>query len=122
MMYLPRDIRQMKLVNGEEILTEVSGEDSAEFLVRNPLRVYKEKQISETGMREANMFSRWMGFAENDEVIIAKTHIVAEAIVNDMVANHYNRMVNNTDEEGIEDTNGEDYDDLLDMVDTETVH
>jgi hypothetical protein len=31
-------------------------------------------------------------------------------------------MVNNTDEEGIEDTNGEDYDDLLDMVDTEIIH
>lgn len=122
MMYLPRDIRQMKLANGDEILTEVSGEDAAEFLVRNPLRVYKEKQISETGMREANMFSRWMGFAENDEVIISKTHIIAEAIVNDMVASHYNRMVNNTEDEDIEDTNGEDYGNLLDMVDTETVH
>lgn len=122
MNYLPRDIRQMKLVNGEEILTEVSGEDSHEFLVRNPLRVYKEKQIGENGMREANMFSRWMGFADNDEVIIAKSHIIAEAIVNDMVASHYNRMVNNTDEEDIEDTNGEDYGNLLDMADTEVIH
>lgn len=122
MNYLPRDIRQIKLVNGEEILTEISGEDSQEFLIRNPLRVYKQKEIGENGLREANMFSRWMGFAENDEVVIAKTHIIAEAIVNDMVASHYNRMVNNTEDSDIEDTNGEDYTTLLDMADTETVH
>ena len=37
--YEPRDIRQIKLCNGEENLTEVVGEDRTEILIRNPLRV-----------------------------------------------------------------------------------
>jgi len=108
MMYLPRDIRQIILMNGDEILTEIVGEDDREFLIRNPLKVHKQKFAVEGIAKEANMFSKWMGFAENDELIITKNKIIAEAIVNDMVAGHYNRMINNVEEESIEDTEGDD--------------
>lgn len=95
MKYVPRDIRQMKLVTGDEILTEVVGEDQAEFMIRNPLKVFKERIVVKGIPREANFFSRWMGFSENDEFLLNKQHIVAEALVDDNVANYYNRMMDN---------------------------
>lgn len=93
--YVPRDIRQMKLTSGEEILTEVVGEDTVEYLVRNPLKVAKEKFVSKGLTREANFFTRWMGFADNQEFMINKIHVIAEAIVDDSVADYYNKMMDN---------------------------
>lgn len=93
--YVPRDIRQMKFASGEEILTEVIGEDQSEFLIRNPLKVFKEKFVSNGLAREANFFTRWMSFADNQEFIINKNHIIVEAIVDDSVADYYNTMMNN---------------------------
>ena len=95
MKYEPRDIRQIKLVTGDEILTEVIGEDRIEFLIRNPLKVFKEKFVQKGVPREANFFTRWMSFADNQEFIINKTHIVTEAIVDDSVAEYYNKMMAN---------------------------
>ena len=95
MKYEPRDIRQIKLVTGDEILTEVIGEDRVEFLIRNPLKVFKEKFVQRGVPREANFFTRWMGFADNQEFLINKTHIVTEAIVDDSVADYYNKMMSN---------------------------
>ncbi len=95
--YVPRDIRQMKLTTGDELLTEVVGEDQIEFLIRNPLKVLKERLIIKGVPREANYFARWMGFADNQEFIVGKQHIVAEAIVDDNVAEYYNRMMDNVE-------------------------
>lgn len=93
MTYEPRDIRQIKLVSGDEILTEVIGEDTSEFLIRNPLKVFKEKFVQKGVPKEANFFTRWMSFADNQEFILNKTHIVTEAIVDDSVADYYNKMM-----------------------------
>jgi len=93
MTYVSRDIRQIKLVTGDELLTEVVGEDQIEFLIRNPLKVFKEKMVLQGKAREANLFSRWMSFAENQEFIVDKRHVVTEAIVNDAVAQYYNNMM-----------------------------
>ncbi len=97
--YEPRDIRQIKLVTGEEILTEIVGEDDSEFLIRNPLKVYKDKVVVAGRAREVNMFTRWMSFADNDEFIIQKYHVLVEAIVNDAVADYYNNMMHEPDDE-----------------------
>jgi len=97
--YLPRDIRQIKLVSGDELLTEVVGEDQVEYLVRNPLKVFKEKFVSNGLAREANFFTRWMGFADNQEFMINKTHVIAEAIVDDTVAEYYNNMMSNIEQD-----------------------
>jgi hypothetical protein len=99
MKYVPRDIRHMVLVTGEELLTEVVGEDQIEFLIRNPLRVNKERMLVKGVPREANYFTRWMGFADNPEFIISKTHIVAEALVDDHVAQYYNKMMANIEQD-----------------------
>lgn len=93
MTYVPRDIRQIKLVTGDELLTEVVGEDQIEFLIRNPLKVFKEKMVLQGRPREANFFTRWMSFAENQEFIVDKRHVVTEAIVDDSVAQYYNHMM-----------------------------
>jgi len=99
MKYVPRDIRQMKLVTGDEILTEVVGEDQAEFMIRNPLKVFKERIVVKGIPREANFFSRWMGFCDNNEFLLNKQHIVAEALVDDNVAEYYNRMMDNVNQD-----------------------
>ncbi len=97
--YVPRDIRQMKLTTGDEILTEVVGEDQIEFLIRNPLKVFKERIVVKGVPREANFFARWMGFTDNQEFIVHKQHIVAEALVDDNVAEYYNRMMDNVEKD-----------------------
>lgn len=97
--YLPRDIRQIKLTNGEEIITEVVGEDREEFLIRNPLLVHREKIQLGNIAREANMFTRWMSLADMDEFIISKSHILVEALVNDAVAIYYNKMMANIEKD-----------------------
>lgn len=132
MKYLPRDIRQIKLVTGEEILAEITGEDDGEFLIRNPLKVHKEKFVVGGQAREANMFTKWMSFAENDEFVLAKYHIMMEAIVNDAVADYYNTMMAQPEDEVTighmaDDTSTDDAPDaispiLMDDGDTPTYH
>lgn len=99
MNYVPRDIRQFKLVTGDELLTEVVGEDTDEFLIRNPLKVHKERYLSRGIPKEANFFTRWMGFADVQEFIINKVHIITEGIVDDSVANHYNGMIHHIEQD-----------------------
>jgi hypothetical protein len=98
----PRDVRQIKLCNGEEILTEVVGEDQFEILIRNPLKVYRERVQLGDIAREANMFTRWMGFCDNDEHFLQKKDVLAEGLVNDAVALYYNKMVVNVEQDQIE--------------------
>lgn len=99
---ISRDIRQLKLTNGEELITEVVGEDREELLIRGPLKVYRERVELGTIAREANMFTRWMGFCDEDEHIIAKTNILAMALVNDAVAMYYTKMMVNVEQDLIE--------------------
>ena len=99
---ISRDIRQLKLTNGEELITEVVGEDHEELLIRGPLKVYRERVELGTIAREANMFTRWMGFCDEDEHIIAKTNILAMALVNDAVAMYYTKMMVNVEQDLIE--------------------
>lgn len=99
---ISRDIRQLKLTNGEELITEVVGEDREEVLIRGPLKVYRERVELGTIAREANMFTRWMGFCDEDEHIISKTNILAMALVNDAVAMYYTKMMMNVEQDLIE--------------------
>lgn len=94
-----RDIRQIKFINGEEVLTEVVGEDHEEILIRNPLKVHRERMQMGDVAREANLFTRWMGFADLDEHIIKKSNVLVEALVSEAVAMYYNKMTANNDED-----------------------
>lgn len=96
---ISRDIRQIKFVNGDEIITEVIGEDRDEFLIRNPLKVHKKEFVIQGVPREANLFTTWMSFADMDEFIIPRQHILVEALVTDAVAVHYVSMMENNEED-----------------------
>jgi hypothetical protein len=98
---ISRDIRQLKLMNGEEILTEVIGEDREEVLIRAPLKVYRERIEMGTVAREANLFTPWMGFCDEEEHIIAKSNIVAMGLVNDAVAMYYTKMMINVEHDSM---------------------
>lgn len=98
-MIVSRDIRQIKFITGEEILTEVVGEDHDELLIRNPLKVHRERMQLGSVAREANMFTRWMGFADLDEHLIKKSNILVEALVNEAVAMYYHKMTVNIEED-----------------------
>ena len=100
-MNLSRDIRQIKLINGEEILTEVVGEDREEILIRNPLKIHRERMQIGDIAREANMFTRWMGFADIDEHMLNRKMILIESNVNDAVALYYHKMTHNIEEDRI---------------------
>lgn len=98
-----RDIRQIKLMNGEEILTEVLGEDTNEMLIRKPLRVMRERVSNGVVAREANMFTKWMSFTDNDEFFIPKASILVEGLANEIVAMYYHRMMSSIDADQGED-------------------
>jgi hypothetical protein len=40
-----------------------------------------------------------MGFANNQEFILNRTHIITEAIVDDSVADYYNKMMSSIEED-----------------------
>lgn len=92
---ITKDIRQIKLINGDELLTEVLGEDSIELFIRLPLKVVKEKVIVGELSREANMFTNWMAFSDSEDFIINRANVIVEATVNNTVAKHYIDMVEN---------------------------
>lgn len=100
-MTYPIDIRQIKFINGDEILTEVVGEDHDELLIRNPLRVHKERMQLGDIAREANLFTRWMSFADLDEHMIKKSNILVDALVSEAVALYYIKMTNNIEEDRV---------------------
>jgi hypothetical protein len=99
MIYLPRDIRQIKLITGEELLAECIGEDSTEYLITNALKIHKEKLIIQGIPKEVNFFTKWMGLAENPELAINRNHVITTSIVNDQVAAYYNSLVHASEDD-----------------------
>ncbi|ATV46268.1 hypothetical protein [Lake Baikal phage Baikal-20-5m-C28] len=98
---ISRDIRQIKLINGEELLTEVIGEDSLELFIRMPLKVVKEKVTMGEMNREANMFTNWMSFSDSEDFIISRVNVLVESAVNVSVARHYLEMTENIDQDHV---------------------
>ena len=78
--------------------------------------------------REANFFTRWMSFADNQEFLIDKRHIVTEGIVDDNVAAYYNNMMSNIEKDdevtmgAPEDAEHPDLLDIEEDSDTPTFH
>lgn len=92
-------IRQIKLINGEELIAELVGEDRDEIVIRNALKVHREKVTIGDVSREANLFTRWMGFCEEDEHYISRHNIIAEGQVNEVVALYYHKMMANNEQD-----------------------
>jgi ABC-type sulfate transport system substrate-binding protein len=109
-----RDVRHMKLATGDEILTEVTGEDQNEYLISNPLMIHKEKVHVNGTMKEANFFTRWLSLSNNREFIVQKYHVIAEGIVENEVADHYNNVIHGID--NLETVTEDDIDQEPDML------
>ena len=61
--------------------------------------MFKEKFIQNGSAKEANFFVRWMGFANNQEFVLNRNHVITEAIVDDSVADYYNKMMVSIEED-----------------------
>ena len=72
------DTKILKLTNGDEIITTLSGKnDTSVVTAHNPLKINSYPRVSKTGIEESMALSRWVSYGENDSCEIIKNNIVA---------------------------------------------
>jgi hypothetical protein len=98
------DIRQIKLISGEEIICLVSSDNETTYLVERPLVVQ-----SLLGSPGKYQLLPWFSLSNSNLISIDKTHIISHAEVDDNIKGHY---VTLSLEEGEDDEN-DDYPDYL---------
>lgn len=82
------EIRALKLVNGEEILTELT-RDGDEIRIKNPLLIVMQRTPNgEVGMG----FMPYMPYAENREFTLSKSHVIFLKEVDDSLRNQYSAV------------------------------
>ena len=68
----------LKLTNGDEIITTLSGKnDTSVVTAHNPLKINSYPRVSKKGIEESMALSRWVAYGENDSCEIIKNNIVA---------------------------------------------
>lgn len=103
------DIRQIKLISGEEIICLVSSDNETTYLVERPLVVQ-----SLLGSPGKYQLLPWFSLSNSNLISIDKTHIISHAEVDDDIKRHY---VTLSLEEGEGDV--EDQLDFFDNIDDE---
>ena len=72
------DTKILKLTNGDEIITTLSGKnDTSVVTAHNPLKINSYPRVSKKGIEESMALSRWVSYGENDSCEIIKNNIVA---------------------------------------------
>ena len=72
------DTKILKLTNGDEIITTLSGKnDTSVVTAHNPLKINSYPRVSKKGIEESMALSRWVSYGENDKYEIIKNNIVA---------------------------------------------
>ena len=72
------DTKILKLTNGDEIITTLSGKnDTTVVTAHNPLKINSYPRMSKQGIEESMALSRWVAYGENDKCEIIKNNIVA---------------------------------------------
>ena len=72
------DTKILKLTNGDEIITTLSGKnDTSVVTAHNPLKINSYPRVTKTGIEESMALSRWVSYGENDSCEIIKNNIVA---------------------------------------------
>ena len=72
------DTKILKLTNGDEIITTLSGKnDTTVVTAHNPLKINSYPRMSKQGIEESMALSRWVAYGENDSCEIIKNNIVA---------------------------------------------
>ena len=73
------DAKILKLTNGDEIITTLSGKsDTSVVTAHNPLKINSYPRVTkDRGIEESMALSRWVSYGENDSCEIIKNNIVA---------------------------------------------
>ena len=73
------DTKILKLTNGDEIITTLSGKsDTSVVTAHNPLKINSYPRVTkDRGIEESMALSRWVSYGENDKCEIIKNNIVA---------------------------------------------
>lgn len=90
------DIKQFKLTNGEEIITQVvewPDDDAVEMVIKNPLKVFSV-QTEDNSFYHS--FRPWMLYQIDDKnlMLLNMSQIVGEANPHQSVINEYNKTLN----------------------------
>ena len=71
-------IKIMKLSSGEEIVSEMIGEDHPRaFNIKSPLKLTSLPRLGNSGIEESISLQRWIHFAEEKDVTIPKSQVIA---------------------------------------------
>ena len=84
------DTKILKLTNGDEIITTLSGKnDTSVVTAHNPLKIISYPRVSKKGIEESMALSRWVSYGENDKCEIIKNNIVAVTTASVGIAKFY---------------------------------
>ena len=84
------DTKILKLTNGDEIITTLSGKnDTSVVTAHNPLKINSYPRVSKKGIEESMALSRWVSYGENDSCEIIKNNIVAVTTASVGIAKFY---------------------------------
>lgn len=115
MMEVKKDIRQLKMVNGDEIICEVLEEHKSHFIVRNALKLTK-KLTKEN--HKYFTFSSYMTYQDGllQVIMLMTTHMMAFGIPTkemifqyDVALEQMDKLLNDPEEEPTLDENVEDW-------------
>lgn len=115
MMEVKKDIRQLKMVNGDEIICEVLEEHKSHFIVRNALKL-TEKLTKEN--HKYFTFSSYMTYQDGllQVIMLMTTHMMAFGIPTkemifqyDVALEQMDKLLNDPEEEPTLDENVEDW-------------
>ena len=82
-------IKVYKLINGEEIITKVTGEEGDVISTENPATIVMQDQ---GGGRVGLGMAPYMPYIESKKVSIAKSAIASYGVPDDKLVNEYNRI------------------------------
>lgn len=115
MMEVKKDIRQLKMVNGDEILCEVLEEHKGHFIVRNALKL-TEKLTKEN--HKYFTFSSYMTYQDGllQVIMLMTSHMMAFGVPTkemifqyDVALEQMDKLLNDPEEELVLDENVEDW-------------
>jgi len=88
------DIRQMKLVSGEDIICLVASDNKGTYMIERPLVV---ETINQAPGKYALM--PWFAFSSSNLISIDKSDVIAHAVADDAVKMQYINLTINADDD-----------------------
>ena len=84
------DVRLFKLTNGEDIIAQITENNSNTYSVNNPLLMKVHTRVTNDGIQEGLHLSRWLQpFCEEKNFTIEKTHVLLSQEVSIGLSRYY---------------------------------